>query len=46
LSTEDDEHSGRPTGVIIPENMNAIHSMILDDQRMSTKKIADILAIS
>jgi transposase len=30
LSTEDEERSGRPTQVKIPEN-NAIHSMILDD---------------
>jgi flagellar basal body P-ring protein FlgI len=38
LITEDEEHSGRSTQVTIPENMDAIHSMILDDRRVSTKK--------
>jgi transposase len=33
LSTEDEERSGRPTQVTIPENVNAIHSMILDDRK-------------
>jgi transposase len=46
LSTEDEERSGRPTRVTIPENVDAIHSMILDDRRISTKKIAETLAIS
>jgi hypothetical protein len=41
LSTEDEELSGRPTQVTIPE---AIHSMILDDRRISAKKIAETLA--
>jgi hypothetical protein len=31
LSIEDEEHSGRPTQVIIPENIKAIHSIILND---------------
>jgi transposase len=31
LSTENKERSGRQTQVTIPENMDAIHSMILDD---------------
>jgi transposase len=30
LSTEDQERSGRPTQVTVPENLDAIHSMILD----------------
>jgi transposase len=38
LSTEDEECFGRPTQVTIPENVDAIHSMILDNQRISTKK--------
>jgi hypothetical protein len=46
MSTEDKEHSGRPTQVTIPENMDAIHSMILDDRRMSAKKIVETLMIS
>jgi hypothetical protein len=46
VSTGDDERSGSPTQVIIPENVDAIHSMILDDQRISTKKIAKTLTIT
>jgi hypothetical protein len=41
LSTEDEEHSGRQTRVTVPENVNAI----LDDGKISTKKIAENLAI-
>jgi hypothetical protein len=44
LSPED-ERSERPTQVTIPENVDAIHSVILDDRRISTKKIAETLAI-
>jgi transposase len=29
LSSEDKERSGRPTQVTVPENVDAIHSMIL-----------------
>jgi hypothetical protein len=32
--------------VTIPENVDAIHSMILNDRRISAKKIAETLAIS
>jgi hypothetical protein len=38
VSAEDKECSGRPTKVTIPENDDAIHSMILDHQRISAKK--------
>jgi hypothetical protein len=31
LSTKDEEHCGRPTQVTIPESVDAIHSMIMDD---------------
>jgi hypothetical protein len=31
LSTEDNERARRPIPVTIPESMDAIHSMILDD---------------
>jgi hypothetical protein len=37
LITED-ERSGRPTEVTIPENADAIHSMILDSRRISAKR--------
>jgi hypothetical protein len=45
MTTEDQELSGRQTRVTVPENVNAIHSMILDDGKISTKKIAETLAI-
>jgi predicted HTH transcriptional regulator len=46
LSYEEKECSGRPTKVTIPENMHTIHSMILANCRISTKRIAETLAIS
>jgi hypothetical protein len=45
MSTENEKRSGRPTQVIIPENVDAIHFVILDDQRISAKMIAEILMI-
>jgi transposase len=38
LSTEDEERSGRPTQVTVPENVDAIHSMILNGLRISLKR--------
>jgi hypothetical protein len=32
--------------VTIPENVDAIHSVILDDRRISAKKLVETLAIS
>jgi transposase len=46
LSTKDEECSGRPTQVTVPENVDAIHSVILDDRRISIKKIVETLVIS
>jgi hypothetical protein len=46
LSTEDEEHSERPIQVTVPEDVDAIRSMILDNTRIFTKKIAKTLAIS
>jgi hypothetical protein len=40
LSTGDEEYSGRPTEVTVPENVDAINFMVLNDRRMSAKKIA------
>jgi hypothetical protein len=31
LSTEDEERSGRPTPVTVPENMDVIYSIIMGD---------------
>jgi hypothetical protein len=41
LSTESEDLSGRPTEVTVPENVDAIHSLILDDLRMYAKKKAE-----
>jgi transposase len=38
LSTEEEEGSGRPTQVTIPENVDAIYSMIQDDRIISARK--------
>jgi hypothetical protein len=46
LSTEGEEHSGTPTHVTIPGNVDAIHSMILDDGINLLKKIVENPAIS
>jgi hypothetical protein len=46
LSNEDEERSGRPTQVTITEIVDAIHTMILENRRISTKKIAETTAIS
>jgi hypothetical protein len=35
LCTEDEEYYGKPTEVTIPENVNAIHGMIMGVQRKS-----------
>jgi hypothetical protein len=46
LSTEDEECLGRPTQVTVPENVDGIHSTILDDQRISAEKIAETVICS
>jgi hypothetical protein len=46
LGNEDEERSGRPTQVTIPEKVDNINSMILDDRRIPAKEIAETLAIS
>jgi hypothetical protein len=45
LSTKDEGSSGRPTQATVPENVDAIDSMILDNRR-SNKNTEEILAIS
>jgi hypothetical protein len=37
-SSAGEEHSGRPTGVTVPQNVDVIHSMILDDGRISSER--------
>jgi hypothetical protein len=46
MSTEGEERSARTMQVTVPENMDAFHSMILDDPRISAKKVAETLAMS
>jgi hypothetical protein len=46
FSTEDEDCPGRPIVVTEPENVDAVHSMILAHQRISAKKTAEILEIS
>jgi transposase len=41
LSTEDEELSGRPIQVTIPENVDAIHFMNLHNQRISLVCVCD-----
>jgi hypothetical protein len=42
----DEDPSGKPTQVTMPENVNAIRSMVLDNRRLSTTKIAETMVIS
>jgi hypothetical protein len=46
LNTEDEDRFGRPTRVTIPENVDAIHCMILDDRGILANKIAKTLTLS
>lgn len=45
-STDDDDYPGWPLVVTVPKNMNAIHSMIWANQRISAKKTAQTPKIS
>jgi hypothetical protein len=44
ISTED-ECLGRPSQVAIPEDVDVMHSIIIDSRRISAKKIAETLTI-
>jgi transposase len=44
LSNEGGDRPGRPTESAAPENLDAIHSMVLDNERISTENIAETLA--
>jgi hypothetical protein len=46
LSVKNQERSGRSTQVAIPENVDVINFSILNDRRISAKKMAGTLAIS
>jgi hypothetical protein len=45
-NAKSEDLSGRQTQVTIPGNVDAIHSMILNDQRIFTKMISETLVIS
>ncbi|XP_073413830.1 uncharacterized protein [Dendrobates tinctorius] len=46
FSTNDNERLGRPRVVVVPEIVDAVHNLILENQRISSKAIADIMGIS
>ena len=46
FSTCDVPRPGRPKTVTIPENIDQIHELILEDRRISAKSIAEQLGIS
>jgi hypothetical protein len=46
FSTEDEDHPGRALLVTALENVDAVHSTILADQRILTREIAETLEIS
>ncbi|XP_043644536.1 histone-lysine N-methyltransferase SETMAR-like, partial [Drosophila teissieri] len=45
-STSDAERSGRPKEVVMPEIVDKIHGMILDDRRMKVREVAEAVGIS
>lgn len=46
FSIEDDDRSGRPVSVSVPENIDAVHDMILSNRRIGLKQISEALNIS
>lgn len=46
ISTETAPRSGRPSDVTTPENIDAIHQIIMNDNKVKLSEIADILNIS
>ena len=45
-SLEDDPSKGRPKSATIPEIVEQVHDMILDDQRMKVRETAETTGIS
>lgn len=46
MSTETSPRSGRPKEVTIPEFINSVHTMIINDRRITIQHIVDTLKIS
>ena len=45
-SLEDDPREGRPKSATTPEIMEQVHAMVLDDQRIKVRVIAETIGIS
>jgi len=45
-SLEDDPREGRPKSATTPEIIEQVHNMVLDDQQMKVRKIAETIGIS
>jgi transposase len=45
-SLEDDPREGRPKNATIPEIIEQVHDMVLDDRRMKVREIAETIGIS
>jgi hypothetical protein len=45
-SLEDDPCEGHPKSATIPEIIEQVHDMVLDDQRMELREIAETIGIS
>jgi len=45
-SLEDDRREGRPKSATTPEIIEQVHDMLLDDQRMKVREIAETIGIS
>jgi len=46
ISLEDDPHEGRPESATTPGIIEQVHDMVLDDQRMKVREIAETIGIS
>jgi transposase len=45
-SLEDDPREGHPKSAITPEIIEQVHNMVLDDQRIKVREIAETIGIS
>ena len=46
VSVEIDDRAGRPISGSTPENVDAVHNMILSDRRISIEQLSETLKIS
>ena len=45
-NTDDAERSGRPNSAVVPENIQKVHKMVLDDHKLKLREITDTFKIS